>query len=60
MAYLENIMLTKNIKQETFKGKPVLTLNHGENFLFSFGLKKARLILACIDEIRGFVEFNDD
>ncbi|HOT97261.1 MAG TPA: hypothetical protein PLG50_16560 [bacterium] len=39
-----------------FKGNPILTLNPDERFPFSFGLSKARLILAHIEEIKAFVE----
>ncbi|HNY91236.1 MAG TPA: hypothetical protein PKJ13_03375 [bacterium] len=39
-----------------FKGNPILTLNPDERYPFSFGLSKARLILAHLDDIRAFVE----
>jgi len=39
-----------------FKGNPILTLNPDERYPFSFGLSKARLILAHIEDIRTFVE----
>jgi hypothetical protein len=39
-----------------FKGNPILTLNPDERYPFSFGLSKAKLILAHIDDIRAFVE----
>ncbi len=38
-----------------YKGNPILTLNPGERFPFSFGLSKAKLILMHLDEIRDFV-----
>lgn len=39
-----------------YKGNPVLTLNPGERFPFSFGVGKAKLVLQHLDEIRSFVE----
>jgi hypothetical protein len=40
-----------------YNGKPTLRLGKGANdaFPFSFQLGKAKLILACIDDIRSFV-----
>ncbi len=38
-----------------YKGNPVLTLNPGERFPFSFGVAKAKLILQHLDAIRDFV-----
>lgn len=42
--------------ESEFKGRPILTLNPGEKYPFSFGLSKAKLILQYIDEIKAFVE----
>jgi hypothetical protein len=41
-----------------YQGKPSLTLKWraDSEYPFSFGLTKAQLILACIDEIKAFVE----
>jgi len=39
-----------------FKGNPVLTLNPDERYPFSFGVSKAKLILAHLDDIRAFVD----
>lgn len=41
----------------TFNGKPSLTLSWraDSKYPFSFGVTKARLILACLDEIKAFV-----
>ena len=48
-----------NIKAEkgTFKGKAVLTLTSGpdERYPFTFGLQKAKRILACLKDIEAFV-----
>lgn len=44
-----------------FKGNPTITLNPEEQDLrrrFTFGADKARMILACVDEIRQFAEAN--
>lgn len=50
------------IERSEFKGKPVLVLKRNENerYPFSFGLSKARLILENIDEIKKFVEENEN
>jgi hypothetical protein len=42
-----------------YKGRPVITLNPGERYPFTFGLAKAKLILQHIDDIRVFVEKYD-
>lgn len=43
-----------------FKGNPIITLQENENdkYPFTFGLKKARLIIAHMDAIRQFVSEN--
>ncbi|MDD5730846.1 MAG: hypothetical protein PHN57_06945 [Candidatus Omnitrophica bacterium] len=48
------------IERGEYKGKPLLVLKRDENdnFPFSFGLSKARIILDNIEEIRKFVEEN--
>jgi hypothetical protein len=49
------------IAEETeFKGNPVLSLKNNENdrYPFTFGLKKAQLILQHIEDIERFVEKN--
>ncbi len=38
-----------------YKGNPILTLNPGERYPFSFGLAKARMILTHLDDIKSFV-----
>ncbi len=47
------------VQEGEYKGRPVLTFSDGEKdrfaFRFSFGLKKARLILEHIDAIEDFV-----
>lgn len=42
-----------------FKGNPTITINDGEKRVVSFGLKKAKAIVAQYDEIKQFVEAND-
>jgi len=46
------------IERSEFKGKPVLIIKRTEedNFPFTFGLAKAKLILENIEEIKKFVE----
>ena len=41
-----------------FRGSPVLVLSNGpeDRFPFQFGLRKAKLILDHIEEIKRFVE----
>ncbi|MBN4054356.1 hypothetical protein JYT87_01470 [Nitrospira defluvii] len=51
--------------ESEFKGNPMLVLSKGEddNFPFQFGLKKAKLVIEYIEEIKQFVEKhtkNDD
>jgi len=43
-----------------YKGNPTITLAKDEDdrFGFTFGLAKAKMILACIDAIRKFVADN--
>jgi hypothetical protein len=43
----------------SFKGKPVIILNPNEKYTFSFGVTKAKLILANLDAIKSFVESFD-
>ena len=38
-----------------YKGKPVITLDYGQQFPFSFGVHKAKLILSSLKEIEQFV-----
>ena len=39
-----------------FKGNSLLNLNPDDKFIFSFGLSKAKMILANIDAIKIFVD----
>jgi hypothetical protein len=39
----------------TYKGNPVLTLNPESKFPFTFGLKKAEMILENLEAIEKFV-----
>ncbi|MCU0651528.1 MAG: hypothetical protein MUC39_01110 [Candidatus Omnitrophica bacterium] len=50
------------IERTEFKGKPVLILkrNAEDKYPFSFGASKARLILENIEEIKKFVEENQE
>ena len=49
------------IERSDYKGKPLLVIKNDENdqFPFSFGLAKAKKILACLEEIKKFVADND-
>ncbi len=49
------------IERSEFKGRPMLVIKNGEEdkFPFSFGLSKAKKILASIEEIKQFVADND-
>lgn len=48
------------VERTEFKGKPLLVLKRSEDdqYPFSFGLSKAKLIVANIEEIKKFVEEN--
>jgi hypothetical protein len=48
--------MTSEIKE--FKGNKIIALSNGDDdkFPFSFGLKKAQLILDHIEDIKNFVE----
>lgn len=50
------------VEKTEYKGQPVLILKRNENdrYPFSFGLGKARMILEAIEDIRKFVEENDN
>lgn len=43
---------------QEYKGLPVLALNPNARFIVSFGLNKAKQILANLDAIKKFVETN--
>ncbi len=45
------------VERSEFKGKPVLVIKRTEDdqFPFSFGISKAKLILENIEEIKKFV-----
>lgn len=42
-----------------FKGSKTIALMNDDKRVLSFGLGKAKAILACLDEIKAFVEAND-
>jgi len=48
------------IERSEFKGKPLIILkrNEEDQYPFSFGLSKAKLIVENIEEIKKFVEEN--
>ena len=45
-------------ERSTFKNNPVITLKENENdqYGFTFGIKKAKLILEHIEDIQDFVD----
>ena len=49
------------VSESEYKGNPVLIIKGFEEdrFPFQFGLRKARLILENIEDIKKFVEKND-
>jgi len=49
------------VEESEFKGNPMIVLKNDEEdkFPFQFGVKKAKLILENIEEIKKFVEKND-
>ena len=49
------------VSESEFKGNPMLVIKNSEEdkFPFQFGLKKAKLILENIDDIKKFVEKHD-
>lgn len=50
------------IERSEFKGRPVLIIRRDENdkYPFTFGLNKARLILENLEEIKKFVQDNEE
>ncbi len=49
-------------KESEFKGNPMIVLSQDEDdkFPFQFGLKKAKLIVEYIEEIKAFVKKHSD
>lgn len=49
------------VEESEFKGNPVLVIKNTEEdrYPFSFGVKKAKLILENFEAIKKFVEKND-
>lgn len=43
-----------------FKGNKTLSIISGDRRVISFGLNKAKAIIACIDEIKKFSEATDN
>lgn len=45
-------------KESEFKGNPMIVLSQGpeDPYPFQFGLKKAKLVLEHIEDIRNFVQ----
>lgn len=49
------------VEESEFKGNPMIVIKSDEQdqFPFQFGLKKAKLVLENIEEIKKFVEKHD-
>jgi hypothetical protein len=49
------------VEKAEFKGNPIIKLksNEDDQYPFSFGLRKAKLVLQNVEEIKKFVEEND-
>lgn len=49
------------VSESEFKGNPMIVIKNDEEdkFPFQFGLKKAKLVLENIEEIKKFVEKHD-
>lgn len=49
------------VSESEFKGNPMIVLKNSEDdqYPFQFGVKKAKLVLENIDEIKKFVEKHD-
>jgi CO dehydrogenase nickel-insertion accessory protein CooC1 len=49
------------IEESEYQGKPVLVIKNDENdkYPFSFGVGKAKKVLAAIEEIKSFVAKHD-
>ena len=47
--------------ESEYKGNPMLVLknNPDDKFPFQFGLKKAKLVLAHIEDVKKFIEKHD-
>ena len=49
------------VSESEYKGNPMIVIKNSEEdkFPFQFGLKKAKLVLENIEEIKKFVEKHD-
>ncbi len=49
------------VEESEYKGNPMIVLKNSEEdkFPFQFGLKKAKLVLEHIEDIKKFIEKND-
>ena len=50
------------VEKSEYKGNPMIELKYNEwdKYPFRFGLKKANLILDCLEDIKKFVKDNED
>lgn len=49
------------IERSEFKGKPIMVIKRDENdkYPFSFGVAKAKMVLENLEEIKKFVQENE-
>ncbi|GAB6391902.1 MAG: hypothetical protein MdMp014T_1275 [Treponematales bacterium] len=49
------------VEEGEYKGSPLLIIKRDANdrFPFQFGLEKAKKVLACVEDIKKFVEKHD-
>ncbi len=49
------------VSESEFKGNPMIVIKNSEDdqYPFQFGVKKAKLVLENVEEIRKFVEKHD-
>ena len=58
---LKEVREMSDVSQSEYKGSPMLVLKQSsqDQFPFQFGLRKAKLVLAHMDDIRRFVKQHD-
>jgi hypothetical protein len=49
-----------SVEVAEWKGSPVIALLKGDKRVLSFGLAKAKAIIACIESIQKFVKDNSE
>lgn len=59
-ACMENNNETYTTTTDVYKGNPTISIFSGDKRILSFGLRKAKAILGVIEEIKSFVESNEN